>query len=449
MMRDYWAGIAIVAITIILTVLLWLLLGNRNDSVPVYILVVDEFDKSVQEGASETSDNCVVNPTGTVIGLTGGGTIIGLTGGGTVIGLTGGGTYIDLSGKVANIDPHYYDMSHGAIVREVLETMVGSDFPHDHIINVDLDSYDTNHALDRIKQTIAEIGPAYYIVNMSFAMVPCHYIPSLEEYSKLLNGTETQIVIPGKDRNARLEELFSGTVRQALIDGTKIENDPLQNYISQSCSSRHAFDGGANLPEQTATPNNGKIVSQSAEEPVPLVPEFCDLLLGAGNNTNDGELTVSGVPASIRGSGILFVAAAGNGALDFITTHHNNITYPFAPALWDDVISVSTADAENKDGILIEPSDRFSVTGLSLASYSNYGAVMLPSPYHGIAGTSFAAPRYASLLALMITSHTTVTSSSGDCFSGALPLPIPDHWEVDPVTNTAKHTPPPPNKPVC
>jgi hypothetical protein len=69
---------------------------------------------------------------------------------------------------------------------------------------------------------------------------------------------------------------------------------------------------------------------------------------------------------------VISIAAAGNSRYKF----------PFAPALWDSVVSVSALDE-----------DYLNRGGVAIADYSNYGEVAMEGDYMGFEGTSYAAPR--------------------------------------------------------
>jgi subtilisin family serine protease len=452
-MRQYLLGMTIVAITIILTLLLWLFFQDRSSSsgLPVYILIVDEFDGNMER--SNDGENCVIDPSGTAF-LSGSGTAF-LSGSGTAF-LSGSGT-VFLSGSGTGLDPGFFKLSHGEIVREVVEMSLDGKFPKDHIINVDLERYETTHAAERIAETVAELGTAYYIVNMSFSMIPCEFMDDLAAYMALF---EQDNIDP-----EALEAAFFGTidgqavesdaiesefvpVAEILLRGSEIVNDPVLNYIAESCENRVSL-GIVDSPDQVdptavgpdATPSQA-VAAGVPEGSIEALPEFCQLLSSDDSEstpTSEAPIAASVSDESSAGA-IIFVAAAGNGSLTFTETQHPNIEFPFAPAVWDAVISVSAGVEQIDDITVAEPQDPFHARGLSLARYSNFGAVLMPSPYQGLGGTSFAAPRYAALLALAVSQNTSLESSILNCIQGTSPLPLPDSWVTPPLN---------PNKPVC
>lgn len=125
-----------------------------------------------------------------------------------------------------------------------------------------------------------------------------------------------------------------------------------------------------------------------------------------------------------RGVGsIIAVAAAGNSGEPF----------PYAPAQWAGIVSVSASD-DNADFVTTEPR----------ASYSNEGGVMLPGTWESTVhnttdvGTSFAAPRYSFMMALLL-----IGMNNDFCATGSQVQPsLPDIW-------TPQSTPPNPNDTIC
>src|SRR5262249_3081833 len=127
------------------------------------------------------------------------------------------------------------------------------------------------------------------------------------------------------------------------------------------------------------------------------------------------------------------VGAAGNGLLVFdgaqlVRTH---FVFPFAPALWDPVVSASALGDAGR-----------------LAGYSNDGEVALPGPTWGerpdgsvaaVHGTSFAAPRLSASVALHLLAggaspcdgHTPVLGYTNSNLTG-------QHWDDLPLGVAAK-----------
>jgi NAD(P)-dependent dehydrogenase (short-subunit alcohol dehydrogenase family) len=108
---------------------------------------------------------------------------------------------------------------------------------------------------------------------------------------------------------------------------------------------------------------------------------------------------------------IIAVAAAGNAGE----------TFPYYPAAFSGVVSVSASD-DNGAFVPINP----------LATYSNYGGVMMPGIWVNAAGidigTSFAAPRYSFLMALYL-----LGLDNDFCLTGSPVTPaLPNDWSVSP-----------------
>src|SRR5215475_2702578 len=125
--------------------------------------------------------------------------------------------------------------------------------------------------------------------------------------------------------------------------------------------------------------------------------------------------------SSGNGRIVTMVGAAGNGAVwrgSDGSTHRVQLEFPFAPALWPMVVSVSADDAVNPNATpsstgptpsvtpipIVTPDPTLSClrnrTARGLAAYSNCGEVMADgynTVYPGGIGTSFAAPRISAL----------------------------------------------------
>ena len=427
MARDYLNGLVIVAITIILTILLWLFLRNQQEStteLPVYVLIVDEFDSTIEPSADNENENCIIDPSGSAF-LDGSGTAF-LDGSGTAF-LDGSGTAF-LDGSGTSVEQRLVSLTHGEIVREVFEASVGADFPLENIINVDLDDYETTHAAERIAETIDELGPAFYIVNMSFSIVPCDFVETPEDYIDLFENGDF----------SRLEAIFNAMINDALGNEDEIvDDDPILDYINTSCEKR------VTVPQLQLPILEKPVEAIAAEAPVAQMegvevdlppreeghlpsgdvieltsPEFCGRVQANGKSSSNPKK-----------GGVIFVAAAGNGSLTFTDTQHDNIRFPFAPAIWEDVISISASIVIGADGEPREPNHPFSTFGYEIAPYSNYGAIKMPTPYQGLGGTSFAAPRYSALLAMLLTPGDADFTYTSFCIQETSPLPLPDAWD--------------------
>lgn len=102
-------------------------------------------------------------------------------------------------------------------------------------------------------------------------------------------------------------------------------------------------------------------------------------------------------------SGRVFaVASAGNFGLPF----------PFYPAAWDNIISVSGSEAffDFYEPDSFEPDTTYPLLGFGLVEnglsdrpISNYGEIMMPGQYYDIIGASYAAPRLSYVLAYYLT----------------------------------------------
>lgn len=238
---------------------------------------------------------------------------------------------------------------------------------------------------ERITSIMREEPDMQFVVNMSFALVPCTVVPDIAAYQALLNALDPEI----EEDFAHMQLLF-----QALLAG--------DTFSSQ-------LNGGDSMDR--------------------FVTDTCVEELAAGEGRN-----VCNMDAENRNQ-IVFVASSGNGVIS--TTDGNRVgqDFPFFPAAWPEVVSIS-ASPDNADFIAATP---------SRDSYSNTAAVLMPgiwrNPNSGEAerGTSFAAPRYSFAIAMEL-----ANASLDICGTGApIVPPLVDDWTINPPSNS------PPDVPLC
>lgn len=148
------------------------------------------------------------------------------------------------------------------------------------------------------------------------------------------------------------------------------------------------------------------------------------------SGTTPPDLFTTSELVNSSGSGLVIaVGAAGNAG----------VNYPFYPAAWDSVISISASDND----IPVGSSTSFDafIASPSKATYSNSGSIMLPGIWNWIdlgvqyteVGTSFAAPRYSFLKAMELTGDQPLDV----CSTGTPPnLPNSDSWIPTPPSPT-------------
>jgi hypothetical protein len=341
---------------------------------PVIILVIDDFGY-LPGGSSQLNDiqvpgtgNCLVTPSG--------------------LAYTSSGFS---SGAVSAIDPHgelvygeltaliqaYQSPQRGraqnlpGITNITTSWLKKADLwevaPNEHIllVGVDTEGFTTEVASNNIDEAMSAfrnhstfgnytILPSNkFVLNMSFGIVPCgNDIPSLDEYRKMLR----------QDEIGQFSELLSYLAPQpALSDLSKEELEELYNRIAQY------------LPRP--------IRSFYPELDDPSSPDGLESLIGLQQTFFEEDPLFKLLNRYTEQSDtVISVGAAGN---------IDGYLYPFAPALWDSVVSVSADYSRATPPSNVTPS-------------SNAGEVRLDGEHPNdprIFGTSFAAPRMSFLAA--------------------------------------------------
>jgi hypothetical protein len=222
------------------------------------------------------------------------------------------------------------------------------------LVKVDIKGADTAAIAQKIQQAMTANPASFYVVNMSFVLLPCQNVKDLAGFEKQLKDA----------RKAK--------------DNTKYKTT-LQNAAKFYDQAVHA----ANLK---------KFQKQKGVDP--LQDFFAD-----------------------NSATVIPVASAGNFGLD----------YPFWPAAWSQVISVSGSvgggfhagkswDKKNNTPLLGADVEEKGKKGTRI---SNFGEVMLPGEYASadygtLLGTSFAAPRLSLALALYAANTGNVACRRGD-----------------------------------
>ncbi|MBM3145043.1 MAG: extracellular solute-binding protein [Chloroflexi bacterium] len=211
--------------------------------------------------------------------------------------------------------------------------------PDTFLVQIDTGGYNTDVITSRISEAIhALAGDPWeidrYVLNMSFGVVPCDLGDEYEAYREFIeNEGDLQLM------KQELLALMGGGADQedllSLADG--LRPDAQKEYLLGLLRTHFAYG------------NSVSAVDWRLLEYDPL-SDFLD------NPSNYTGLDIH----------VVGIAAAGNHSKD----------YPFAPALWEGVVSVSAPPVS-----LEKPFD-----------YSNAGEVMMDGVYRDYLGTSFAAP---------------------------------------------------------
>lgn len=348
----------------------------------VVILVVDDFvlhSEPVSNYDSNEGGNCIVQPDGQVYGSTGTnlGDEIPRDASGNPIS-HGDSVYNDILFQDAGITESPLDDSLGTNPSWLKRfSVLGTERGQLIVVGVDTEGYTTQAVADNISSAMTFLGSGYsiqlddgtkrhmdgvsrFVINMSFAIIPCKGIMSLADYNMLLETEDElkdlrdELIDLGISEENEFETILMRYEYQQLGDGIKLEGDPLY-----------------------------------------------DLAVDASKNPD-----------------VVFVASAGNKGRYF--------PYPFAPAIWDFVISVSSNGVSSEDAPTLDVTNCHRV---GIAEYSNCGEIKMdgesrllvagvgtPPPALNT-GTSYAAPKLSYRIALAL-----LNNEFGMCASGSTAL---------------------------
>ncbi len=281
----------------------------------VTIIVADDFSgtdlNAIDTGQFDAADNCAVSLEGQAYAVRG-----------------------------VAADP--IDEAHGDLVFEQLEALLDAAGAGDAIglVAVDIQGASTDVVADRIADAIADHDSDFYILNMSFALIPCEMIDALAEFGgQLMSAREA------KDLNR-----YRGQFQRAVL-----------------------------FYDKTVFP----VMSQRAQDADDLDP--LQALL------------------EDLGSSVIPVASAGNFGLDFpfwpgawgqvISVSASVGAGYHAPSAWDKKNDTPLLDAEGAN-----PNQRMRVSNYGEVMLPGEYA----SDYGPVSGTSFAAPRLSVALALYV-----------------------------------------------
>lgn len=288
------------------------------------------------------------------------------------------------------------DNPHGEVVLTLVEALIPVYDPYAphrvSVEDVDTNHYTTSGIAYEIETKMADFGGANFVINMSFAIIPCDLLPTLafyEAYLEVTQGFSEESGIPLNELDAF--HLAVDSLIEDFYDG--VVNNDLINWSSSSGLSAEDCFGTIYNPEEAGEESSLTLIGGLAQDEP---EESCDPLL------------------DLLSENVVMIASAGNFGR----------SYPFWPAAWEEVVSVSASDLSNgncnphPDVVTITGQvdvDFFTNTLVNAPPptpcedpFSNSGEVSLPGGWHetvngnqqGVFGTSFAAPRLSFLVAL-------------------------------------------------
>jgi hypothetical protein len=386
--------------------------GNNTTA----ILVVDAFEPLpgfIPPRLEDQSDkNCIIDPTGQGGWISGaGGWISGA--GGWISGaggwISGAGGWISGAAQQPILDPHgrlvYNEMealvrTGGGILtefyigskladtttpntdwlRDVGRWNMGADQGDILLAALDTDEYTSEVMADRIRETVElfnrRFGVTRFVVNMSFAIVPCDDVLTPGDYQEFLDEEAPEF---RAEFEAAMDALVATVGGAPLPESVAefLDTPEAEQFRQQLVQAQgEQFDPCYPVRDGLSTPNDSSPTNQATQpdnrqqnglpadaicsEVQPENDPLAQSLLKLKNTE------LQGIPLSI-----IPIAASGN----------RGDTYSFAPGFWPEVVSVSAFydTPEFCAGFPLPP--------------SNAGEVQMYGMYDCLPGTSFAAPR--------------------------------------------------------
>lgn len=371
----------------------------------VVIFVVDVF-KEIEESEITTEEvsittedgrtiNCVVRPDGQTYA-------------------TGGVMYDDLSD--VHDRPHgelVYDVLAHELIENLLSTIDPENAPHHPsdalskyatdeypwmykmeeldlaghrllLVAIDTENYNTLEIRNRIDTSISYFSKlenpfTRFVINMSFAVLPCQMS---QDYHELMNYSDLEELRTGLEHNvAKYNVAFSSDDFGLFLDNWQDKSFVARRFILPLGYNIFRYGLEKNLDFSSGLEFNspeGNWQGQFTND------ALCNFLKECNHHTinNATELTDS---ENLEDIIVYPVAAAGNGG-------ESSVDFPFAPAMFDGVVSVGAVKDEVSD-----PKD-------AKIYYSNPGEILMDGKYIDGKGkgTSFAAPRFSARAAIYL-----------------------------------------------
>ena len=124
------------------------------------------------------------------------------------------------------------------------------------IVPVDTDGYTTSLIADRINQTITQLSArspnASFVVNMSFAVVPCAALADLAVYDALMHQADADLA---GDLDA-MQAIFASMMSSGVFNQSLTSNDNLQGFVTTKCNRRSVCTSGTSQVIMVAASGN-------------------------------------------------------------------------------------------------------------------------------------------------------------------------------------------------
>jgi hypothetical protein len=287
-----------------------------------------------------------------------------------------------------------------------------------YLVGVDTASFDTDTITRNLQQVMDSLNASEsitrFVINMSFYLAPCDLTSWYQglgvgpgDVGGMLRAYQQQII--GNPGVAGLSQL----IKNLVGDGQSFSPGELLDPTTLASTEPLAADPTVIAELTDIVLNNlyyGQFVNPDSQDLTKFLENRKDVLnLLNKDPLHDrlralvhGEVTGPGTHTSYQ---VIPVAAAGNG-VTLPDGTHAQLPIPTAPAMWNDVVSVSAGLAPDTSGAHAgTPSG--AAEALRLESFSNAGEVMMADAPHS--GTSFAAPHLSALEALYLLHNGPVT----------------------------------------
>jgi Subtilase family len=163
---------------------------------------------------------------------------------GTSFFATSGTGFFATSGTGSQAAPLPHGVRVSAQLQELIKKYGGQN--KIDVVPVDTDGYTTSLISDRITQTITQLSNqhpnASFVVNMSFAVVPCAALADLAVYDALMHQADADLA---GDLDA-MQAVFTSMMSSGVFDQSLTSNDNLQGLVNARCNRRSVCNSGTN-----------------------------------------------------------------------------------------------------------------------------------------------------------------------------------------------------------
>ncbi len=371
--------------------------AGTDDLTPadVAVIVLDDFSPGIDPAAHDANANCANTGRGANEIETSGG------GGGLPEGFSHGRAVYETLRRSLQ-DTGFTFTAPVDIPRDPLVPDFLTDWRHPGLgqrlllLGMDTAGFDTGRIAADLQGTLAYLRTAFgvtrFVLNMSFVITPCDVPGWLAAKGSPLSDTELiaayhRLVDRNPDADSlhrRIDELASSLLADTLAE--RLHRDRELREITQRVATNTFYELWT-----------ARTVKQ--------LMQLQDLPALAYDRVTALDPLQSFLATRPFDAGVTSVGAAGNG-VHAKTGHLIRINYPFAPAIWNTVVSTSALESGQRAG--------YSNSGEVILDGSATLPVAATAAARGVHGTSFAAPRLSARHALhLMRGHPTTCAAPG------------------------------------